>query len=137
MKTMELILTRSVSAPPEDVYDAWLDTKAPGSPWFGIDRAIVQPVVDGLFYHIVTFEGHDWAHYGRFIELNRPTRIAHTWVSEATRGLESILSLTFDPQGEGTLLTLRHSNLPDDDMGRRHNDGWRFVLDSIAALKGR
>jgi uncharacterized protein YndB with AHSA1/START domain len=51
MKTMELILTRSVSAPPEDVYDAWLDTKAPGSPWFGIDRAIIHPVSESEMRH--------------------------------------------------------------------------------------
>jgi uncharacterized protein YndB with AHSA1/START domain len=98
MKTMELSLTRSISAPAADVYDAWFDTKSPGSPWFAVGRAIVQPVVDGLFYHVVTFEGHDWWHYGRFIALDRPNRIEHTWVSEATRGLESVVSLTCEPQ---------------------------------------
>jgi len=40
-------------------------------------------VVDGLFHHAVHFEGHDWAHYGRFIALERGRRIGHSWVSEA------------------------------------------------------
>ena len=133
MKTMELTLTRTIPATPEEVYDVWIDPKSPGSPWFGISRAIVQPRVDGLFYHVVLFEGHDWAHYGRFVALLRPYRIEHTWVSEATRGLESVVSLTFETHDNATVVTLLHTNLPDDDMGRRHNEGWGFVLDSIVS----
>lgn len=132
VKTMELTIKRTVAAPPTEVFNVWIDSSSPGSPWFGVTRAIVQPVVDGLFYHVVQFEGHDWAHYGRFMVLDRPRRIEHTWVSEATRGLESVVQLTFEPQGEQTLLTLRHSNVPDDEMGRRHEQGWGFVLGAIA-----
>ena len=132
LKTTELTLTRLIPATPAQVYDVWIDAKCPGSPWFGVTRAIVQPVVDGLFYHLVQFENHDWAHYGRFIVLDRPSRIEHTWVSEATRGLESQVALTFETEGDRTRLTLRHNNLPDDEMGRRHQDGWGFVLDAIA-----
>ena len=110
----------------------WLDSKSPGSPWFGTAKAIVNPTVDGLFYHAVHFENHDWAHYRRFIALDRPHRIQHTWVSEATRGLESIVTRTFDAQADQTLVTLHHSNVPDDEMGRRHEEGWGFVLGALA-----
>ena len=137
LKTTELTLTRLIPATPTEVYDVWIDPKSPGSPWFGVARAIVQPVVDGLFYHLVQFEAHDWAHYGRFVVLDRPSRIEHTWVSEATRGLESRVRLTFETEGDRTRLSLHHSNLPDDDMGRRHQDGWGFVLDTIAQRFGR
>jgi uncharacterized protein YndB with AHSA1/START domain len=137
LKTTELTLTRLIPATPAEVFDVWLDAKSPGSPWFGVTRAIVQPVVDGLFYHLVQFENHDWAHYGRFIALDRPSRIEHTWVSEATSGLESRVSLTFETEGDRMRLTLRHSNLPDDEMGRRHQDGWGFVLDAIEQRFGR
>jgi uncharacterized protein YndB with AHSA1/START domain len=131
-KTIELTVKRTVAAAPAEVFDVWIDSRSPGSPWFGVTRAIVQPVVDGLFYHLVQFEGHDWAHYGRFMVLDRARRIEHTWVSEATRGLESIVQLTFEPKGRQTLLTLRHSNVPDDEMGRRHEQGWGFVLNAVA-----
>jgi uncharacterized protein YndB with AHSA1/START domain len=132
VKTLELTIKRTVAAAPPEVFDVWIDSRSPGSPWFGVTRAIVQPVVDGLFYHLVQFEGRDWAHYGRFMVLDRPRRIEHTWVSEATRGLESIVQLTFEPKGKQTLLTLRHSNVPDDEMGRRHEQGWGFVLNTVA-----
>lgn len=132
MKTTELTVTRTIAATPAEVFDVWLDSKSPGSPWFGVARAIVNPVVDGLFYHAVHFEDHDWAHYGRFIAIDRPRRIQHSWVSEATRGLESIVTLTFDAGGDQTLVRLHHANVPDDEMGRRHEEGWGFVLGAIA-----
>jgi len=130
-KTTELTLTRTIPAKPAEVYDVWLDAKSPGSPWFGAARVLIDPRVDGLFYHFVTHAGQDWAHYGRFVRLDRPNRIEHTWVSEGTRGLESMLTLTFEPKGEQTLLTLRHTGVPDDDFGRQHADGWGFVLGAI------
>jgi len=132
IKTTDLTVTRTIAATPSEVFDVWLDPKSPGSPWFGVAKAIINPAVDGLFYHAVHFEGHDWAHYGRFIVLDRPRRIQHTWVSEATRGLESIVTLTFGTKGDTTLLTLLHANVPDDEMGHRHQEGWGFVLGALA-----
>ena len=132
VKTMELTVIRTMPATPAEVFDAWLDWKSPGSPWFGAATAIVHPVIDGLFFHLVRFEDHDWAHYGRFVTLDRPRRIQHTWVSEATRGLESVVTLNFDGQEDKTRVRLHHANLPDDPMGRRHEEGWGFVLGALA-----
>lgn len=130
-KQTDLTLTRTIPARPADVYDVWLDTTSPGAPWFGCKRVILDAKVDGLFYHCVAHAGRDWAHYGRFLTLDRPRCIEHTWVSEATRGLESVVTLTFDPKDDQTLVTLRHSGVPDDAFGRQHGDGWGFVLESL------
>ena len=132
MNHIDLTLSRIIKAKPEQVFDVWLDTRSPGGPWFGCERVILQPVVDGLFYHGVRHDGRMWAHYGRFIRLERPRLIEHTWVSEATRGIETIVTLDIAPRGDETALTLRHSNVPDDAMGRRHEEGWNFVLSAIA-----
>ncbi len=136
-RTTELTLTRTIAATPPEIFARWLDATKPGSPWFGSRKAIVDAKVDGLFYHAVQFEGHDWAHYGRFIALERGRRIEHTWVSEATKGLESVVTVTLEPKGADTLVTLHHRNIPDDEMGRRHKDGWGFCLDGLSrALAG-
>jgi uncharacterized protein YndB with AHSA1/START domain len=133
----ELTLTRKIPATPTEIYDVWLDPKSPGSPWFGATRVILDAKVDGLFYHALVHEGRAWAHYGRFVILDRPTRIEHTWVSEGTRGLESVVSLTFTAAGDATEVTLRHTGVPDDDFGRQHGDGWGFVLGALAERLAR
>jgi uncharacterized protein YndB with AHSA1/START domain len=134
MKRMELTVTRTVPATPAEVYDVWLDPKSPGGPFFGATKTIVNAFVDGLFYQAMTHEGRTWTHYGLFVRLERPRAIEHTWVSESTHGIESKVSLTFEPQGDDTLVTLRHRDLPDDEDGRQHEEGWKFVLGSLAEV---
>jgi uncharacterized protein YndB with AHSA1/START domain len=139
MKRIDVKVSRLIPAAPAAVFDVWLDTKSPGGPWFGCERVILNAAVDGLYYHCVLHEGYEWAHYGRFVRLERPRVIEHTWMSEATRGIESTVTVTLEPKGNDTLLTLHHRNLPDDDMGRQHEKGWDFTLDAIASRfsKGR
>lgn len=127
--TTELNLSRTIDASPAEVFDAWLDHTKPGSPWCGVAKAIVSPPqVDGLFYSMYEMQGSEIAHYGRFITLARPTTIQHTWVSEATQGLESVVTLTFRSETGKTLVHIHHANVPDDEGGHRHEQAWGYVL---------
>ena len=132
MELTDLVVSRKIPASPEEIFDSWIDPGSPGGPWFGVKRAILNPVVDGLFYHAVEHENRVWPHYGRFIRLERPRCIEHTWVSEATQGVESVVTITLEPRGDETELTLRHTGVPNDEMGRRHKDGWTWVLSMLA-----
>jgi uncharacterized protein YndB with AHSA1/START domain len=66
--------------------------------------------------------------------IDRPRRVEYTWMSEATKGVESIVVVTFkfEPRGDQTRVTLRHSGVPDDEMGRQHKEGWTCVLSKLA-----
>jgi uncharacterized protein YndB with AHSA1/START domain len=132
MNLTEVSVARTIPASAEKVFDVWIDPKSPGGPWFGSDRVILNPVVDGLFYLAVKHEGRTWPHYGRFLQIERPCVIEYTWMSEATKGAESIVTVTMEPRGEETEVTLRHSGVPDDEMGRKHKDGWAWVLSALA-----
>jgi uncharacterized protein YndB with AHSA1/START domain len=132
MKLTDITVVRMIPAPAQDVFDVWLDPKSPGGPWFGPERVILNPVVDGLFYHAVNYEGRTWAHYGRFLRIDRPLRVEYTWVSEATKGVESVVAVTFETRGDQTEVTLHHSGIPDDEMGRQHKEGWAWVLSMLA-----
>ena len=132
MKTFDLTVSRVIPAPPTDVYDVWIDPKSPGGLWYGVAHLILNPVVDGLFYHAVEHEGRRWPHYGRFIRLERGRAIEHTWVSEGTKGIESIVTITFAARDAGTEVTLHHANVPDDELGRQHQGGWSWFLDVLA-----
>lgn len=134
MKLLDLTVSRTISAPAEAIFDVWLDANTPGGPWFGADRMILQPHVDGLFYHAIAHEGRNWAHYGRFLAIERPRLLQHTWMSEATKGVETTVTVTFEPRGEDTVVTLLHKDVPDDEQGRQHQDGWDWML---AALSDR
>ena len=138
IKTMDIRLERTIEGPPAEVFDAWLDPACKGSPWGGVARSILQPHVDGLFYrvHSAANGGYDLAHYGRFLVVDRPGVLKHTWVSQHTRGLESVVTVGFQPQGkDSTRLVLQHENLPDDEMGRMHEGGWSHILGLLADVR--
>lgn len=132
MKLTDLAVTRMIPASAENVFDLWMNPKSPGGPWFGAERVIFNGVVDGLFYIAVKHEGRTWPHYGRFITIDRPRKIEYTWMSEATKGAESTVSLTMEPRGDETEVTLKHTGVPDDEMGRQHKDGWTWILSKLA-----
>jgi uncharacterized protein YndB with AHSA1/START domain len=124
MKTLEFKFLRTISAPPDEAFEAWLNPKIPGNPWNAAEKFILHPKVDGLFYWALK----GTSHYGRFTEVERPGRIQHTWMSPNTLGQESIVTLTFEKQGEDTLMTLVHSELPDHELARGHEKGWNYFL---------
>jgi uncharacterized protein YndB with AHSA1/START domain len=123
-KTIEIKVERTIPAPLEEVFDGWLNPKIPGNPWNAAEKFVLDPKVDGLFYWLLK----GIAHYGRFTNVERPERIQHTWVSPNTLGQESTVTVTFQKQGEDTVMTLLHSDLPDTDEARGHERGWNYFL---------
>ena len=137
MKLTEITVTRTIPAPAEEVFDVWMDSKSPGGPWFGAERVIVNTVVDGLFYIAVKYEERIWPHFGRFIRIDRPRLVEHTWMSEGTKGAESVVTVTMEPRGDETNVTLQHTGVPDDEMGRQHEEGWTWLLTALAEAARR
>lgn len=131
-KTLEFKFERTIPAAPGEVYDAWLDPKTPGTPWNEADKLILNPQVDGLFNWII----RGTSHYGRFTVTERARRIQHTWVSPYTLGEESLVTVTFEKRGDGTLMTLIHSGLPDDEKAKSHEQGWSYFLDKLVESLG-
>jgi uncharacterized protein YndB with AHSA1/START domain len=132
MQFTELTVSRTILAKVEDVFDVWMNPNCPGGPWYGAARVIVNPVVNGLFYIAVEHEGRVWPHFGRFVEIARPHKVEHTWMSEGTKGAESVVTVTMESRGDSTEVTLRHSGVPDDETGRKHEEGWAWVLSALA-----
>ena len=96
LKTIEVTVERTIPAPLETVYDAWLDPKIPGTVWNAAEKFSLDAKVDGLFFWRVPGNSH----YGRFTELTRPSRMQYTWVSPSTSGLESMVTVTFKKKKE-------------------------------------
>lgn len=130
-KTVEIKVERTIPAPPSEVFDAWLDPKVPGTLWHENDKLIVNPKVDGLWYWL-SLRGNP--HYGRFIEIDRPGRIQQSWMSRYTLGEESMVTVTFQKKGEGTLMTLVHSGLPTGDIAKAHEEGWNSIFDKFSNI---
>ena len=105
-----------IPASPEEVYDAWLDSEKHAAMTGG--EAEVNDKVGSEF--------NAWDGYisGTNRELKRPSLIIQDWrtVEFDDTDEDSRLEVHLEPSDEGTLITIRHSNLPDHGM--QYKQGW-------------
>jgi uncharacterized protein YndB with AHSA1/START domain len=110
-------LTRIIPASPVDVYEAWLDSEA-HSQMTGAEARMSDEIG-------ADFSAWDDDVRGRNLELVPGERIVQAWRTSKFTGEneDSIVTITLEKADDGTLLTLVHSNVPDE---QRHNEegGW-------------
>jgi uncharacterized protein YndB with AHSA1/START domain len=116
--TYSFTLTAIIPAPPQVVYDSWLDSRAHSSMTGG------KATQSNRVGDAVTA----WDNYinGRNVALAPGTRIVQTWrTTKFTEEHEdSTITVTLDPIPGGTRLTLDHSNVPDDQTSYEQG-GWQ------------
>lgn len=112
-----LRLTTTLPVEPRALYEAWLDGEKHGA--FTGSPASVEPGVGGAF--------SAWEGYisGRTLELEPGARIIQSWrTTDFPAGApDSRLDLRFEASGSGTLLTLRHTEIPAG-QGEDYRQGW-------------
>jgi uncharacterized protein YndB with AHSA1/START domain len=124
-KTLTLNLKRVIAGPPDKVFKAWLDPKEPCNPWSRGRTLGLEPKAGSLYCVVVGGEGYI---FGRVLKLAPGKQLKHTWMTRYTHGLETTVTVDFKKHPSGTLMTLRHTGLPDDKDGRLHREGWDQFL---------
>lgn len=128
---------REIAAPPEDLFDAWLDARSLGT-WLrpsGIreTRAETDPRVGGKFRIVMVDDESSMVHAGTYREIDRPRRLVFTWSSPATRFRDSIVTVTFQPSSNSsTVVEIHQVGLPDEEARASHHAGWSDVLRELA-----
>ncbi|HLZ72823.1 MAG TPA: SRPBCC domain-containing protein [Dehalococcoidia bacterium] len=125
------VVTRLLPAPPEVVYDEWLDVDALAEflcPYPAVaDTVECDPRVGGRL-RIDMVNGEDVTHVtGEYLELDRPNRLRFTWNSERTGDLGSVVTVTLEAHEEQqTLMTIEHARLGADQR-EDHERGWTRI----------
>jgi uncharacterized protein YndB with AHSA1/START domain len=134
--TAAIDIRRTLAARPQEVYDAWARTEL-FQPWIAPDGRVLQDTrVDGLFFIGMREKEKVYPHYGRYLAVEPGRKLEFTWVSKATRGHESVVTLTFAPAGEGTAFHLVHTGFPDAEAAAPHQEGWSHFVGELAKRFG-
>lgn len=123
----ELVIQRSVPAPPERIWRAF--TTAELGEWFWPPAWDVTTEIDlrpGARYRIVSNAG-GMAVGGEYLAIEPPKRLVQAWRWEG-EGLETTVTLTFERERGGTLVTITHAGFADDQTRDDHIQGWNDCL---------
>jgi uncharacterized protein YndB with AHSA1/START domain len=125
-------LTAFIPASARDIYNAWLDSLAHSEMTGG--QANISSEPGGAF--------SAWDGYisGRNLELVPGERIVQAWRTTkfAEDHEDSIVTITLEDRDDGALLTLSHSNVPENHLGYEQG-GWdtHYFEPMIAYFTGK
>ena len=138
----QVVETHRYDAPPEPVFDAFLDVDTARLFLFAtatgeMVEARIDPRVDGGF----TFTERrpdmgDVRHVGEYREIDRPRRLAFTFGVPQFDPRMTTVTIDIAPDGDGCRLTLTQDGVPSQ-YAEGSRDGWTRILAGIEpALDG-
>jgi len=134
----QLDVSRVIDADPQRLFEAWTDPQMIVQ-WWGAG-GITCPTAEvdlsvGGTYRIAN-EAPDgsvmWI-TGTFSRVEPPAALAYTWAMEPVEPHTpvSLVEVTFSPQADGTLVTVRQTEIPSAEAREMHLDGWRGCLEGL------
>ena len=136
MTDLTLTIKKTIHAPIEKVFDAWLNPEVlskfmlpmPGMPAPDVEN---DPREGGNFT-IVMHAGDDkLPHTGGYLEIKRPDRLVFTWVSHRSVD-DSTVTLNFTKIDDNkTNISLSHVRFIDEEARSDHKGGWGNILDKL------
>jgi uncharacterized protein YndB with AHSA1/START domain len=131
---------RVLPAPPDIVYDEWLDPVGMLE-WMcprpaKAVKISLEPAVGGLLRIDIEDRGFSLYVSGMFTELDRPRRLRFTWSCSAWAdpSVQSLVTVTLEDHGAGeTMMTIEHEQLPPEEVdGHRH--GWGTIAVQLGGV---
>jgi len=120
---VEVRVSQRYDAPPERVFDAWIDPGVAGQWLFATasrpaERVKIDARAGGGFHVVERRRGADVVHAGAYVEIARPRRLVFTLSERRDARDGSRVRVEIARLDKGCELTLVQENVPPDQAGR-------------------
>lgn len=134
MNELELTVSRTIAAPREKLFNAWLSptmlakfmrTSADG---LEASRVETDPVKGGRFSIVMVTPEKEVPHAGSYLEIDRYSRLSFTWESPHSLD-DSVVTIDFAELDAGTTeITLKQVKFRSEQARDGHIKGWTAIL---------
>ena len=133
-----LTITRRLRASPQKVYAAWTHAENLIQ-WFaaqakpGSVKADLDVRVGGRYRISFTNQDNDEYHEvgGLYREVVPDARLQFTWAWHSTPERESLVTVEFKPDADGTLMIFQQEQFADQAARDNHERGWNKFFDVL------
>jgi uncharacterized protein YndB with AHSA1/START domain len=139
MSELELTVSRTIAAPREKVFNAWISPEIlgkfmRGGKQIGVKRAETNPVKGGRFSIVMESGEKEIPHAGTYLEVNPYSRLAFTWESPYSVD-DSVVTIDLaEIDSRTTEITLRQVKFVSQAARDGHVDGWTAILGELSKL---
>jgi len=142
MQELELTVSRTIAAPREQVFKAWLDpqllakfmrTAAAGAEAKDVST---NPVKGGRFRIVMVAPDREIPHSGTYLEVDPVSRLSFTWESPHSLD-DSVVTIDFaELPDHCTEITLKQVKFRSEQARNGHIGGWTAILSHMDGLFG-
>ena len=131
--TNTVTIERTYLAPPERVFEAWVDVDQL-TKWWGCAADMLWDVhswdvtVGGEIHVGMDFDGETYEVRGRFLQIDRPHTLRYEWEGG------QIITVSIVADGAGSKMTVEHAGLASDEMQDIVTGGWSASVEQILTV---
>lgn len=136
MNDLTLSVSKTINAPIEKVFNAWLDPKMlaqfilpmPGMPQPKVEN---EPVQSGRFTIVMRVGDSDILHTGEYLEVIRPSKLVFSWISPYSIDGSTVTINFSQASDDKTNVELTHVRFIDEEARSNHEAGWANILEAL------
>ena len=138
---VEIRVTQRYGAPPDKVFNAWIEPAAAGQWLFAtasrpVTRLEIEARAGGSFCFVERIGGVDIEHVGEYIEIARPRRLVFTLSDRGRSPGQTRVSVEIVQAKAGCQVTLVHEGVSPEQASRIEGR-WAGMLYGLGTLLDR
>lgn len=132
----KVVIHRRIQATPVELFDAWSDPEGMRA-WMCPGNILSVEVrmdfrVGGALVVTMRDSAGTYEHHGEFTIIERPSRLAFTWIAAATDGLPTLVTVEFSAVSPTeSELVLTHEHFPRQGPADQYRAGWDEIVGKL------